>query len=105
MNLYIFEKATETAIRAIWIETDTEHGYKSVSNIMEMSFDGSKSSLKNTIKCLYEMLFVGEQPSDRNGYKVEVPYKDYDTSLEGKARKKSSKEINVITEQLCSVII
>jgi hypothetical protein len=105
MNLYIFEKASETAIRAIWIETDPEHGYKSVSNIMEMSFDSSKASLKNTIKCLYEMLFVGEQPSDLNGYKVEVPHKDYDTSLAGKARKQSSKDINVITEQLWSVII
>jgi hypothetical protein len=104
MNLYIFEKASETAIRCLWIESD-EDGCKSVANIMEMSFDGSKASLKNTVKCLYEMLFVGEQPSDLNGYKVEVPHKDYDTSLEGKARKKSSKEINVITEQLWSVII
>lgn len=100
MNSYIFEKISDTAIRAIWIETDPEYGYRSVSNIMEMSFDGSKESMKFTIKCLYEMLFVGEQPSDRNGYKVEVPHKDYDTSLEGKARKKSSKEINVLTELL-----
>lgn len=105
MNSYIFEKVSDTVIRAIWIETDPEHGYKSIANIMEMSFDCSKSSLKHTVKCLYEMMFMGEQPSDSNGYEVKVGWdQDYDKSLEGKARKRSSKEINVITEQLWSKI-
>jgi hypothetical protein len=99
MNLYIFEKASDTAIRAIWFESD-EEGYKSVANIMEMSFDGSKESLKHTVKCLYEMLFVGEQSGDHEGYKIQVAHADYDASLEGKAHKQSSKEINVLTEQL-----
>jgi hypothetical protein len=99
MNQYIFEKASDTAIRVLWIESD-EDGRRSVANIMEMSHDGSKESLKVTVKCLYEMMFIGEQSGDELGYKVEVAYKDYDASLEGKARKQSSKEINVITEQL-----
>jgi len=99
MNLYIFEKASETAIRSIWIESD-EEGYKSVANIMEMSYDGSKESLKFTVKCLYEMMFIGVQTGDEHGYEIKVAYKDYDDSLEGKARKQSSKEINVLTEQL-----
>jgi hypothetical protein len=100
MNSYIFEKASDTAIRAIWIETDSEDGYRSVVDIMEMSFDGSKESLKHTVKCLYSMLFVGEQSGDNEGYEVRAACMDYDPSLEGKARKKSSKEINVLTEQL-----
>jgi hypothetical protein len=105
MNLYIFEKASETAIRCLWIESDQD-GCKSVANIMEMSFDGSKASMKNTIKCLYEMMFVGEQYVDiEKGYVVQAAGKDYDESLAGKARKQSSKDINVITEQLWSVII
>jgi hypothetical protein len=100
MNHYIFEKSSDTAIRAIWFETSKE-GYKSVANILEMSFDGSKESLKHTIKCLYEMLFVGEQLSDQLfSYKIQAAHADYDASLEGKARKQSSKEINVLTEQL-----
>lgn len=103
MNHYIFEKASDTAIRVLWIESD-EEGYKSVANIMEMSYDGSKESLKFTVKCLYEMMFVGEQSGDALGYKVEVAHKEYDASLEGKARKQSSKEINVITEQLWNFI-
>lgn len=100
MNSYIFEKASDTAIRAIWFETDHEYGYKSVSNIMEMSFDGSKESMKHTIKCLYGMLFIGEQSGDHEGYKIQAANADYDASLEGKARKQSSKEINVLVEQL-----
>lgn len=99
MNHYIFEKASDTSIRALWIESD-ESGCKSVVNIFEMSHDGFKESLKRTVKCLYEMMFVGEQSGDALGYEIKVAYKDYDPSLEGKARKKSSKEINVITEQL-----
>lgn len=99
MNSYIFEKSSDTSIRAIWFET-CEEGYKSVANIIEMSFDGSKESLKHTIKCLYEMLFIGEQLDDSEGYKIQVAHADYDASLEGKARKQSSKEINVLTEQL-----
>lgn len=100
MNHYIFEKASDTAVRLLWIESD-ETGCKSVGNIMEMSHDGSKQSLKKTVKCLYEMMFVGEQYDDiKLGYVIQVAYKDYDSSLEGKARKQSSKEINVITEQL-----
>ena len=100
MNIYIFEKASETSIRLLHLESD-ESGCKSVANIMEMSFDGSKESLKKTVKCLYEMMFVGEQYDDMNeGYIVQVADKDYDESLAGKARKQSSKEINVITEQL-----
>ena len=101
MNLYIYEKASDTAVRLLWIESD-EEGCKSVGNIMEMSHDGSKESLKHTVKCLYEMKFVGEQSGDSLGYEIQVAYKDYDPSLEGKARKQSSKEINVITEQLWS---
>lgn len=105
MNLYIFEKATETAIRCLWIESDSA-GVKSVVDIFEMSFDGTKESLKKTVKCLYEMMFIGEQYTDMTeGYVVQVAHKDYDKALEGKARKQSSKEINVITEQLWSVNI
>lgn len=100
MNSYIFEKVSDTAIRAIWFERDKE-GCKSVANILEMSFDGSKESLKHTVKCLYEMLFIGEQLSDQLlNYNIQTAHKDYDISLEGKARKQSSKEINVLTEQL-----
>jgi hypothetical protein len=99
MNHYIFEKASDTATRAIWLESD-EYNSKSVVDIFEMSYDGSKESLKRTVKCLYEMMFVGEQSGDALGYKIEVAHKEYDASLEGKARKRSSKEINVITEQL-----
>ena len=99
MNYYVFEKASETAIRSIWIESD-ETGCKSVVDIFEMSHDGSKESLKNSVKCLHEMMFVGEQSGDALGYEIKVAYKDYDPSLAGKARKQSSKEINVITEQL-----
>lgn len=100
MNLYIFEKANDTAIRSLWLESD-DTGAKSVVDIFEMSFNGSKESLKHTVKCLYQMMFVGEQPDDlKEGYEVKVAYKDYDKSLEGKARKQASKEINVITEQL-----
>jgi hypothetical protein len=103
MNSYIFEKASGTAIRALWFET-SEEGYKSVANILEMSFDGSKESMKHTIKCLYEMLFVGEQSGDSEGYEIRTTAADYDASLEGKARKQSSKEINVLTEQLWNTI-
>lgn len=99
MNYYIFEKSSDSAIRAIWFETSFE-GCKSVANILEMSFDGSKESMKHTIKCLYEMLFVGEQSGDSEGYVIRTDVADYDASLEGKARKQSSKEINVLTEQL-----
>lgn len=102
MNIYVFEKVSETAIRGIWFQSD-ENGCKSVFDIMEMSFDGSKESLKFTVKCIYEMLFIGEQIDDlKEGYEVRVAHKEYDASLEGKARKRSSKEINVITEQLWS---
>lgn len=105
MNIYIFEKASETAIRSLWLESD-KTGCKSVVDIMEMSFDGSKESLKKIVKCLYEMMFVGEQYNDlKEGYEVTVAGKDYDESLAGKARKQSSKDINVITEQLWSEII
>lgn len=100
MNLYVFEKATNNSIRGIWIESN-ESGFRSVVDIFEMRHDGSKESLKNTVKCLYEMMFVGEQYDDlKEGYEVRVASKEYDASLEGKARKRSSKEINVITEQL-----
>mgnify|MGYP000043038793 CR=1 FL=1 len=100
MNQYIFEKASDTLIRVIWIETDPEHGYRSVANIGEMSFNGTKENLKFVVKSLYEMMFIGNQFGDSEGYKLEVPNKDYDVSLEGKARKQSSKEINVLTELL-----
>ena len=99
MNTYIFQKASETSIRCIWIEE--EDNIKSVVNIHEMYHDGSKTSLKHTIKCLYEMFFIGE-----NGdYEIfasinDVSKLEYDSSLEGKAQKRSSKEINVMTEQL-----
>lgn len=101
MNYYVFEKASSNSIRAFWLESDN-NGCKSVANILEMKFDGSKESLKKTVKCVYEMLFVGEQPDDSNGYKIQVINEEYDASLEGKARKQSSKEINVISEQLWS---
>lgn len=100
MNHYIFAKPKPTAIRAIWMESD-DNGCKSVTDILEMNFDGSKESLKKTVRCLYEMLFIGEQGDDlEKGYQIQVEHTDYDSSLEGKARKQSSKEINVLTEQL-----
>lgn len=100
MNIYVFEKASETAIRGIWLESD-ESGCRSVVDIFEMRHEGSKESLKKTVKCIYEMMFVGEQYDDmKEGYEVRVANKEYDASLEGKARKRSSKEINVISEQL-----
>jgi hypothetical protein len=100
MNIYIFQKASETAIRCIWIEED-EEGIKSVANIHEMNHDGSFNSLKHTIKCLYEMMFVGENGEHEIYASTnETSKKEYDASLEGKARKRSSKEINVIAAQL-----
>lgn len=99
MNSYIFHKASATEIRALWFFSD-ETGCKAVANILDMSFDGSKESMKHTIKCLYEMLFVGEQSGDSEGYEIRTSVAEYDASLEGKARKQSSKEINVLTEQL-----
>lgn len=105
MNLYVFEKASKDSIRGIWFESD-ESGCRSVVDILEMRHDGSKESLKNTVKCLYEMMFVGEQYDDiKEGYEVRVAHKEYDNTLEGKARKRSSKEINVITEQLWAEMI
>jgi hypothetical protein len=95
MNHYIFEKASETAIRLIWIESD-EDNIKSVTNIYELRTDGSFESLKHAVKCLFSISFIGE-----NGdYEVKVAGLDYDPSLEGKARKRTSKEINVISVQL-----
>jgi hypothetical protein len=99
MNHYIFEKASDTAVRVIWLESD-EGGCKSIADIMEMHYDGSKESLKCVVKCLYEMMFIGNQAGDKLGYEIRVAHKEYDPSLEGKARKQSAKEINVITEQL-----
>jgi hypothetical protein len=100
MNIYIFQKASETSIRCIWIEEDLD-GIKSVANIHEMYHDGSKASLKHTIKCLYEMFFIGEN-GDHEIYASinDVSKMEYDVSLEGMAHKRSSKEINVMTEQL-----
>lgn len=103
MNHYIFENASNTAknaIRIIWLETDIDSGAKSVADILEMNFDGSKDSLKKIVRCLYEMTFVGERDEDKEDYEVRVAGYDYDSSLEGKARKQSSKEINSVTEQL-----
>ena len=100
MNHYIFHRVSDVAIRSIWMESD-DNGSKFVVDIFEMQFDGSKESLKKTVKCLHEMLFIGEQYEDKvKGYSISVDHKNYDRSLEGKARKQSSKEINVITEQL-----
>ena len=105
MNTYVFHKASKTAIRSIWIESNDD-GYKSVVDIFEMQFDGSKESLKRTVKCLYEMMFVGERQEDKTkGYELKTEGEEYDESLAGKARKQSSKEINVITEQLWSFVI
>ena len=105
MNLYVFEKATNNVIRGIWFESD-ENGCRSVTNIFENYFDGSKESLKKTVKNIYEMMSVGEQYDDiKEGYEVRVAFKEYDNTLEGKARKRSSKEINVITEQLWAEMI
>ncbi len=100
-NIYVFENVTDkNAIRCISLEED-ENGCKSVTNIHEMNHDGSLQSLKHTVKCLYSMNFIGEQPDDLEcGYQIRVAHKDYDSSLEGKARKRSSKEINVISAQL-----
>lgn len=100
MNIYIFQKATEKSVRCIWFEEDL-NGVKSVANIHEMYHDGSKASLKHTIKCIYEMMFIGEN-GDHEIYAStsEASKMDYDPNLEGKARKRSSKEINVMTEQL-----
>jgi hypothetical protein len=100
MNIYVFQKATETAIRCIWIEEDAD-GIKSVANIYEMHHDGSKASLKKTIKCLYEMMYIGKNGEyEIYASKDDISKMEYDASLEGKARKHSSKEINVLTEQL-----
>jgi hypothetical protein len=99
MNSYIFHKVSDNKIRALMFVSD-DAGYKSVAHILDMSFDGSKESMKHTIKCLYEMLFVGEQSEDSEGYEIRTDIAEYDVSLEGKARKQSSKEINVLTEQL-----
>lgn len=95
MNHYMFEKASETAIRLLWIESD-EDNIKMVKDIYELSFDGSFESLKHTVKCLFSMAFIGNSGS----YEVKVTGLDYDPSFEGKARKQSSKEINVISAQL-----
>ena len=102
MNIYVFERITQSVLRGLWIE---EHdGHKSVVDIFEMAHDQTKESLKHTVRCLYEMMFVGTQPDDKDGYEIKVAsagkFKDYDAALEGKARKQSSKEINVITELL-----
>ena len=95
MNHYMFEKASETAIRLIWFKSD-EDNIKSVYDIYELVHDGSFESLKHAVKCLFSMSFIGE-----NGdYEVKVAGLDYDPSLEGKARKRTSKEINVIAAQL-----
>lgn len=102
MNTYLFQKASETSVRVIYFEED-EQGYKSVADILEMRYDGSEKGLKFTVKNLYEMVFVGRQTDDENGYDIIVDDaygKKYDASLEGKARKKSSKEINVISAML-----
>jgi hypothetical protein len=102
MNTYVFQKASDTAIRCIWIEED-EEGVKSVANIYEMNHEGSFNpySLKHTVKCLYEMMFVGENGEHEVCAAIDFNTKmDYDSSLEGKARKRSSKEINVIAAQL-----
>lgn len=100
MNIYVFQKASETTVRCIWFEED-EDGIKSVANIHEMNHDGSKVSLKHTIKCLYEMFFIGENGDHEICVSTnDVSKMEYNTALEGKARKRSSKEINVITEQL-----
>jgi lipid A disaccharide synthetase len=103
-NIYVFEKfsdkANKNAIRCISLEED-ENGCKSVTNIHEMYHDGSFESLKHIVKCLFNMNYVGEQYDDLEyGYQVRVANKDYDASLEGKARKRTSKEINVISAQL-----
>jgi hypothetical protein len=100
MNTYVFQKASDTAIRCIWIEED-EEGIKLVANIHEMGHEGSFNSLKHTVKCLYEMMFVGENGEHEVYAAVDFNTKmDYDSSLEGKALKRSSKEINVIAAQL-----
>lgn len=100
MNTYIFCKASQNSIRVIHLDED-DRGVKSVANILEMAHDLTKESLKNTVRCLYEMVFIGHQPGDQiDGYVVRIDECEYDASLEGKARKQSSKEINVITEQL-----
>lgn len=92
-NLYVFEKVTDTVLRCIWFDVDPDTGCKAVTDIKELSFDYDP---KRAVKHLYEMMFIGH-----NGdYKVNVAYHDYDETLEGKARKQSSKEINVITKQL-----
>jgi hypothetical protein len=103
MNIYVFEKTSEAAIRGIWIESDGD-GCKSVVDIFEMRYDGTKENLKFIVKCIYEMMFVGEQPADSNGYEVRVAFKQLDDTLQGKARKRSSKEINMVTEQLWTEI-
>lgn len=101
-NIYVIQKATETTIRGIWIEQN-EDGVKYVKDIYELEFDGdgSEKYLKKIVKTLCDMMFVGEDGEYEIYASTDMNSKiEYDTSLEGKARKRISKEINVLTNQL-----
>ena len=95
MNIYVFENACDTAVRLLWHKID-EDGYRYVKDIYELVHDGSYESLKRAVKTLFKLGLVGFT----GRYEVKVIALDYDTSLEGKARKRTSKEINVISAQL-----
>lgn len=100
MNTYVFHNINNTAIRLVWIK-ENEKGSKSVKDIFETDYDGSKESLKKTVKRMYEWAGIGQNGEHEIFACTEETYKkEYDNSLEGKARKRASKEINVLTEQL-----
>jgi hypothetical protein len=101
-NIYVIQKVSEMSentIRGIWIEDD--EGLKHVKDIFEMKYEGTRESLKNTIKILCDMMFVGEDGEYEIYASNDANSKmEYEPSLEGKARKRISKEINVLTAQL-----
>jgi len=99
-NIYILQKVDETTLRGIWLDVN-EDDVKSVKDIYEMDHEGSYNSLKKAVKNICDMMFVGDDGEYEIHASTDINSKiEYDPSLEGKARKRISKEINVITEQL-----
>jgi hypothetical protein len=99
MNTYIFSPVEKNGIRTLHLDED-ENGVKSVVKIYEMYHDGSYESLKATVKNLYEMMFIGEDGEYEVYGTRDDKRMEYEPRLEGKARKRSSKEINVLSIQL-----
>jgi hypothetical protein len=100
MNTYVFERVTETVLRVISFEEDSS-GCKSVKDIVELNHENTKEGIKKIVSIMYNWLDIGHDGED---YCVRTSLLEYDSSLEGKARKKSSKEINVIVSQLMNSI-